>query len=137
MFVLAKKEPSDVAGVIGSGVTIEGEVHFSGVLRIDGTVRGKLSASPGQGAILIVGAGGRIDGEVAATDVVVHGTLGGVMLRCASLSLASSARVTGDLYYGSIDVSSGAIVEAQLLNRATGDQAEAATPKAALALARP
>ena len=137
MFVRAKKEPSGVVSVIGSGVVIEGDVRFSGVLRVDGTVRGKLSASPGQRATLIVGAGGRIDGEVAATEVVVQGTLDGVVMRCGNLALASTARVTGHLYYGSIDVSPGAIVEAQLVNRAAGDEAEAATPEPALALARP
>jgi len=131
MSVLPKKQPGDVASVIGSGVTIEGEVCFSGVLRVDGTVRGKLSASSAQATTLIVGAGGRIEGEVAATDVVVHGALDGVKVRCTNLELASSARVTGDLYYGSMDVSSGAIVEAQLLNRATDDPAGPATPEPA------
>jgi cytoskeletal protein CcmA (bactofilin family) len=86
---------------------------------------------------LIVGAGGRIDGEVAATDVVVHGTLDGVTMRCGNLALASTARVTGQLHYDSIDVTAGAIVEAQLVNRATSDQAELATSEPALALARP
>lgn len=124
----SKKERGDVASVIGSGVTIEGDVSFSGVLRIDGTVRGKLSASSAGSNTLIVGAGGRIEGEVAATDVVVHGALDGVKVRCTNLELASSARVTGDLTYGSMDVSSGAIVEAQLLNRAADDPAAPAAP---------
>ena len=137
MFARAKKEPSDVASVIGSGVSIEGELRFSGVLRVDGIVRGKISTLPGQLGTLIVGAGGRIDGEVAATEVVVHGTLSGVVVRCGNLALASTATVTGHLHYASIDVSPGAIVEAQLVNRATSDEAEAATPEPALALARP
>ena len=137
MFDRPKKEPSGVASVIGAGVVFEGDVRFSGVLRIDGTVRGKVSALPGQPGTLIVGAGGRIDGEVAATDVVVHGTLDAVMMQCRNLALAATARVTGHLHYGSIDVSAGAIVEAQLVNRAMSDEAEAATPQPALALARP
>ena len=136
MFGRPKKVLGDVASVIGSGVSIEGDVYFSGVLRVDGTVRGKISASPGQLATLIVGAGGRVDGDVAVTDVVVHGTLNGVMTRCGNLELASTARVTGHLYYASIDVSPGAIVEAQLVNRATSDQAEAAAPEPSLVLAR-
>ena len=127
MFVRARKEPSDVASVIGSGVSIEGDVCFSGVLRVDGTVRGKISALPGQSATLIVGAGGRVDGEVAVTNLVVHGTLDGVMTRCGNVELASTARVAGHLYYASIDVSPGAIIQAQLVNRATDDQAEVAS----------
>jgi cytoskeletal protein CcmA (bactofilin family) len=137
MFVRANKVPSDVASVIGSGVSIEGDVCFSGVLRVDGTVRGRISALPGQSATLIMGAGARVDGEVAVPHLVVHGTLNGVITRCDKLELASTARLTGHLYYASIDVSHGAIVEAQLVSRATIDQAEAAIPEPSLALARP
>ena len=70
MLVHAKKELSDVASVIGSGVSIEGDVCFSGLLSVDGTVRGKISALSGQSATLIVGAGGRVDGEVAMPHLV-------------------------------------------------------------------
>jgi len=134
MFVRAKKVPSEVASVIGSGVSIEGDVCFSGLLRVDGTVRGKISSLPRLSATLIVGARGRVDGEVAVPRLVVHGTLNGVT-RCDKLELASTARLTGHLYYASIDVSPGAIVEAQLVSSATIDQAEAAVPEPSLALA--
>jgi cytoskeletal protein CcmA (bactofilin family) len=136
MFVRAKKVPSEVASVIGAGVSIEGDVCFSGVLRVDGTVRGKISALPGQSATLIMGAGGRVDGEVAVPHLVVHGMLNGAT-RCDTIELASTARLTGHLYYASLDVSPGAIVDVQLVSGATIDQAEAAIPKPALALARP
>jgi cytoskeletal protein CcmA (bactofilin family) len=137
MFVRSKKLPSDVASVIGPGVSIEGDVCFSGLLRVDGTVRGKISGLPGQSATLIVGAGGHLDGEVAVPCLVVHGTLDGVLTRCDKLELASTARLTGHLYYASIDVSPGAIVDAQLASRGTIDQAEVALPEPSLALARP
>jgi cytoskeletal protein CcmA (bactofilin family) len=137
VFVRAKKMPNDVASVIGSGVSIEGDVYFSGMLRVDGTVRGKISASQEEVATLIVGAGGRVDGDVAVPHLVVHGTLNGVKTRCGKLEVASTAKLTGDLYYASIDVSPGAIIQAQLVNRASIDESEAATPKPALAVARP
>lgn len=138
MFVRARKVPSAVASVIGSGVSIEGEVRFSGVLRVDGTVRGKISALAGQSATLIVGSGARVDGEVRVPHLVVLGTLNGVITQCDELELAATARLTGGhLYYGSIDVSPGAIVEAELVSRGTIDQAEAATAEPSLALARP
>lgn len=135
MFVRTKKA-SDVASVIGFGVSIEGDVHFSGTLRLDGTVRGKISALPGESATLIVGAGGRVEGEVAVSRLVMHGTVHGGMTRCDNLELASTARLTGNLCYASIDVSPGAIVEAQLVNRATIDHAEAAIQESSLAVAR-
>jgi cytoskeletal protein CcmA (bactofilin family) len=137
MLVRVKKMPSDVVSVIGSGFSIEGHVRFSGVLRVDGTVRGKISALPGQSSTLIVGVGGRVDGDVAVRNLVVHGTVNGVITQCDKLELASTARLTGHLYYASIDVSPGAIVQAQLVSRATIDQAEAVISEPSLALARP
>ena len=137
MFARSKNVPGDVASVIGAGVCIEGEVRFSGLLRVDGAVRGKISALPGQAATLVVGAGGHVEGEVTVTQLVVHGTLNGVMTRCDKLELAPSARLTGHLHYTSIDVSPGAIIEAQLVSRATIVQTEAPIPQPSLALARP
>ena len=83
-----------------------------------------------------MGAGGRVDGEVAVPHLVVHGMLNGAM-RCENIQLTSTARLTGHLYYASLDVSPGAIVDAQLVSGATIDQAEAAIPKPSLALAHP
>lgn len=138
MFVRARKVPSAVASVIGSGVTLEGDVRFSGVLRVDGTVRGKISALEGQSATLIVGSGARVDGEVRVPHLVVHGTLNGVITQCDKLELAATARLTGgQLCYGSMDVSPGAIIQAELVSRPAIDQAEAAAAEPSLALARP
>lgn len=138
MFVRDEKVPSVVPSVIGSGVSIEGDVRFSGVLRVDGTVRGKISALPDQSVTLVVGAGGCVDGEVRVQHLVLHGTLNGVVTQCDKLELAATARLTGGhLYYGSLDVTPGAIIQAQLVSRATIDQEEAAISEPSLALARP
>jgi cytoskeletal protein CcmA (bactofilin family) len=136
MLIRHKKLPSDAASVIGAGISIEGDLHFSGVLRVDGTVRGKISALPGQAATLVVGAAGRVDGDVAVTNLVVHGALDGVVTRCGKLQLASTARVTGHLHYMFLEVSPGAIVEAQLASSGSIDEAEAAIPESSLKLAR-
>ena len=133
MIFTAKKAVREAASVIGSGACIEADVCFSGVLRVEGTVRGKVSTLPGQSGTLIVGAEGRVEGEVAVPHLVVHGTVNAAMTRCDKLELGATARVTGHLHYGSIDVTPGAVVDAQLVH---GGDEEAIDVKPSLALAR-
>lgn len=124
--------PSNVIGsLIGAGTRIEGDVFFGGGLRLDGSVHGNVRALPGQSGTLVVGKTGRIDGEVAAPHVVVNGTINGQVIGFETLELRSSARVSGDVYYGLMDVRQGAIVEGQLANRAVVNSKQAAELDAA------
>ncbi len=131
IFSRAKKPPDRINSLIGANVRIEGNVLFSGGLRLEGAVRGGVSVLPEQPGTLVVGETGRIDGEVAVSRLVVQGTVNGGVRGCETLELRSGARVRGDVCYGFISVSRGAIVEGQLANRATID----AKPTVALKLA--
>ena len=131
IFSQTKKPPNGINSLIGVNVRIEGNVLFSGGLRLEGAVRGNVSVLPEQPGTLVVGETGCIDGEVAVSHLAVHGTVNGTVTRCETLELRSSARVSGDVYYEFITVSRGAIVEGRLANRPTID----AKPAVALKLA--
>ena len=49
-----------VEAFLGSNVKVRGDVSFSGGLRIDGEVRGKVVATPGQPATLVVSEQARV-----------------------------------------------------------------------------
>ncbi len=131
IFSQTKKPPNRINSLIGANVRIEGNVLFSGGLRLEGAVRGSVSALPEQPGTLVVGETGRIDGEVAVSHLVVHGTVDGVVRGCETLELRSSARVSGDVCYEFITVSPGAIVQGLLANRASIDSNQAVVLKLA------
>ena len=66
---------------------------FSGGLRVDGMVRGNVSALPDQPGTLVLSEHARIDGEVQVAHLVVNGTINGPVHAMESLELQAGARV--------------------------------------------
>ncbi len=117
MFGKVSKPNNRIDTLIGAGTTIEGNVTFTGGLRIDGEVRGNVCAADEQPGTLVVGEYARIDGEVAVPHLVINGAVTGPVRSTDSLELQPRARVTGDVEYNSIEIHLGAIVQGRLLHR--------------------
>ncbi|NJN40302.1 MAG: cell shape determination protein CcmA, partial [Gammaproteobacteria bacterium] len=78
MFSKKPSKPQNrIDSLIGAGTRIEGNVVFSGGLRIDGEVKGDVSSSTGQPSTVVVSEQARIEGEVRVTHMVVNGTIAG------------------------------------------------------------
>jgi cytoskeletal protein CcmA (bactofilin family) len=110
------KPQSRIDSLIGSTTRIEGNVIFTGGLRVDGMVRGNVSALPEQPGTLVVSSEARIDGEVQAAHIVVNGTINGPVHATETLELQAGSRVKGDVYYKTIEVHQGAVVEGLLVH---------------------
>ncbi len=118
MFKRESKPQNRIDSLIGATTRIEGNVFFSGGLRVDGAVRGNVSALPDQPGTLVLSEHARIDGEVQADHVVVNGTINGPVDSRESLELQAQSRVKGDVHYKSIEIQQGAIVEGRLVHHA-------------------
>ena len=97
---------------------IEGHVIFIGGLRVDGMVRGNVQALADQPGTLVVASDARIDGEVQAAHIVVNGVINGPVHATETLELQAGSRVKGDVYYKSIEIHQGAVVEGRLVHHA-------------------
>lgn len=120
MFGKTSKPNSRIDTLIGAGTTIEGNVTFTGGLRIDGEVRGNVCAAGDHPGTLVISEHARIDGEVVVPHLVVNGTINGPVRSTDSLELQPRARVAGDVEYNSIEIHLGAIVQGRLLHRGVG-----------------
>ena len=92
------KPQSTIDSLIGATTVIEGDVVFSGGLRVDGQVRGNVIASGESettNSTLVVSESARIQGEIRAAHVVVNGTVEGPIFVSEFLELQPKARVTG------------------------------------------
>ena len=119
MFKSSSKPQNRIDSLIGATTRIEGNVVFSGGLRVDGMVRGNVSALPDQPGTLVVSSEARIDGEVQAAHIVVNGIINGPVHATETLELQVGSRVKGDVYYKSIEIHQGAVVEGRLVHHAT------------------
>jgi cytoskeletal protein CcmA (bactofilin family) len=109
-----------IDSLIGATTRIDGDVTFSGGLRIDGHVRGDVTASEKTDGLLVVGESGRIEGNVVVGHLIVNGSVQGTVSVAGVVELQAKARVTGELRYRSLELHHGAVVEG-IVSHVDGD----------------
>ncbi|HTO46970.1 MAG TPA: polymer-forming cytoskeletal protein [Burkholderiales bacterium] len=129
MFGFLRTRPDRIDTLIGPGIRVEGDLAFSGGLRIDGEVHGNVIAASEQPSVLVIGATGRVQGEIRATRMVVSGVVSGSIHASELLELHPGARISGELRYGALEVHPGAVLEVEL-RREVPAPAPAAAPQA-------
>lgn len=112
-------DPRDIDGhcLITGNLQIRGDVYFSGQLRVDGRIDGKVSVFEGGKGQLVVSKGAVINGPVYATSVLIDGTINGPMDVEEKLECRANAVIRGRVIYGSMHITDGAKIEAQCQQR--------------------
>jgi len=119
MFGKKQNKPQNrIDSLIGAGTTIDGNLSFSGGLRVDGEINGNIIATPGKPSTLVLSEHGRVNGEINVTHLVVNGILEGPVRAAEYLELQSKAKVVGDVHYKTLEIQMGAIVEGRLIHLA-------------------
>jgi cytoskeletal protein CcmA (bactofilin family) len=129
------KPQSTIESLIGTTTVIEGDVVFTGGLRIDGKVKGNVvasAASPEANSTLVVSESAQIVGEIRAAHVVVNGTVDGPIFVSEFLELQPRARVTGDVHYKTLEIHLGATIDGKL-EHTGGESARSANSNLKLA----
>lgn len=123
MFTKKRSKPqTQIDSLIGAGTTIEGNLNFSGGLRIDGQVKGDVIATQGKPSTLVLSEHACVVGEVNVTHLVINGTINGPVFVSEYMELQSKAKVTGDVHYATMEIHLGAIVEGRLVHGNTAVQ---------------
>jgi cytoskeletal protein CcmA (bactofilin family) len=103
--------------LIGTGTVIEGNIMFTGGLRVDGQVRGNVLAAGEKGGTLVLSEQAQIQGEVHVSHAVINGTVTGPVHAGEYVELQPKANVTGDVHYKTMELQLGAIVQGRLVHR--------------------
>jgi cytoskeletal protein CcmA (bactofilin family) len=119
MFSSNQSKPQNrIDSLVGFGTKIEGDVSFSGGLRVDGEITGKVIADPSKPSTLVLSEHARVLGEINVTHLVVNGVIMGPVHVAEYLELQSKAKVIGDVHYKTLEIQLGAIVEGKLIHLA-------------------
>jgi len=102
--------------LIGPQVTIRGDLEFSGGLYVEGRIVGRVTATEGERAVLVLGENGSIEGEVRAPIVMIDGRLDGDVHATDRVELAAKARVTGNVHYRTVEMHAGAQLTGRLVH---------------------
>jgi cytoskeletal protein CcmA (bactofilin family) len=116
-----KSANARVDTIIGQQTRIEGDIHFTGGLLVDGNIKGGVIAEAGSASVLTVSEHGNIEGDVRVPTVILNGTVTGDVRSDEHIELAAKARVDGDVYYKLIEMAMGAAVNGSLVHRAESD----------------
>src|SRR3972149_4297979 len=125
MFNKRHSKPQErIDSLIGAAAKIEGNLTFSGGLRVDGEITGNVIAVPGEPSTLVLSEHGRINGEVSVTHLVVNGVVTGSVSASEYMELQSKSKIIGDVNYKTLEIQIGAIVEGTLIHLADAATAD-------------
>lgn len=102
--------------LIGKTTRINGDVFFGGGLQLDGQVAGNVRAAEDLPSFLIVSEAAAIEGSVEVPHVVLNGVVNGDVMARERIELGTKARVNGNVYYGVIEMATGAQINGKLIH---------------------
>lgn len=124
-----------LTGFVGNGTTLNGEANFKGMLRVDGTLSGRVSSADGT---LIVSTNGRVEANIEVAVAQIYGTVQGDITASKRIEMGRVAKVTGNIQTPALVIENGAIFEGscrmvQIKEQADKQQTEASTSATAAA----
>lgn len=114
-FRKANRIDNRIDTLIGANTRVEGNMQYSSGLRVDGTIIGNVTQANGSQCTLILSEAGSIEGEVTAAKIVINGKITGPVHASEFIELQTKARIVGDLYYKSLEMHTGAVIEGKLV----------------------
>jgi cytoskeletal protein CcmA (bactofilin family) len=99
-----------VAGVIGKGLFIKGELHGEEDLIIEGSVEGTITMQKS----LTIESGGRIKADIATENITIRGEMEGSLTVRDKISIHNGGRLIGDMTAPRIEVEDGAYYKGKI-----------------------
>jgi cytoskeletal protein CcmA (bactofilin family) len=123
MFGVKQAKPNGrIDTLIGAGSRVDGDIHFVGGLRIDGSVKGNVIADDAGTVVLSEHAS--VEGEIRVAHAVINGKVTGPIFGAETVELQAKADVSGDVHYKTLEVQIGAVVQGRLAHSAEQRGAE-------------
>lgn len=102
-----RKKETKISTIIGKGTVINGDFIVLGSVRVDGTVDGSVKSN----GTLIMGAAGKITGNIEAAVAIIGGEVCGDIIAPDKVEITETAKVIGDLKTNLIVIDEKAIFQ--------------------------
>ncbi|MAW33920.1 MAG: cell shape determination protein CcmA [Proteobacteria bacterium] len=112
-----KKSQNHIESLIGASTLVEGDLSFVGGVRIDGKVKGSVITSDEESGKLVLSKKAHIEGQIRVSHAVIDGTVDGPVYGSSFVELLPNAKVIGDVYYKTIEIHLGAVIEGRLVHQ--------------------
>ncbi len=102
---VGKETATGMATIVASGTEITGNIESKGDIRVDGTLLGNLTTT----SKVLVGATGKIKGDIQAQQADIIGQINGNIRVTELLYLKDKCEVNGNIYAGQLQVDATAV----------------------------
>ena len=113
-----QKPVETIDTLIGAGSILQGDMEFTGGLRVDGHIKGHVSAQDNNNGTLVLSESGVIEGDINVPHVVVNGTVKGNISSSGHVELQAHANISGDIHYKAVEMELGAVLNGSLVSDA-------------------
>ena len=100
--------------LIGQKTTVKGDLSFSGLMHVDGSIEGSI-ISMTDNDTLIISESGQVSGTAKSGNMIINGTVEGDITATGKIEVASKARINGNIYYVNIEMETGSQVNGKLI----------------------
>lgn len=122
---MTSRPTTSSSSVLGSDLSLKGDIRASADLQIDGNVEGDITCTT-----LVQGDTSTITGGIKAESARLAGTVNG-SIAARELVVLRSAKITGDVFYDALTIEQGAQVEGRFAHRGSRSAAGGAGKPAA------
>ncbi|MEJ2283568.1 MAG: polymer-forming cytoskeletal protein [Desulfobacterales bacterium] len=104
---MKKEKGTDrISTFIGADASIDGNIEFKGTIRVDGTVKGKISSHSGT---VVVGEKAVVNAELFVNVAVIMGELNGTVVARERIEVYPPGRVGGDIKAPMVSIEPGGV----------------------------
>ena len=116
----SKQGHNAATSLVAAGTVLSGDITFCQELVIAGTVNGSVFCDGEDTSVVKILEGGTFTGEINAPTVEIAGKVDANITGTSSVSIDSSADVSGVIRFYKLAVSPGAVVTGELVTMAEG-----------------
>ena len=118
--MLSKRSSTDkpvetIDTLIGQKSEFKGDLEFSGGLRVDGKVKGNISATDKGNSTLVLSELGEVQGNIMVPHIIINGSVNGNVTSGGKVELQAKAQINGDVHYRAIEMELGSTVNGNLV----------------------
>ena len=103
-----------IDSLLDAKTVIQGNVSFCSGMQIEGQVKGDVKGA-GPDCVLVIGKNAVIEGGVEAAHIYIDGVVIGPVKGSTLVVVRPHGQVTGDVFYGRIQMEEGSRIKGQLL----------------------
>jgi cytoskeletal protein CcmA (bactofilin family) len=91
--------------IIARDLTIEGEINSSGLVEIEGRIKGSIN-----GNSIILRENGIVEGTITAESLSIRGSFEG-KIKAKNIDISGKARIIGEVEYQTLSIEDGACID--------------------------